>query len=116
MRLDSNIMSAVEAFFEYGIHPGSCAALLLQEDYEAAKSHAHPILIEDPDIWDDHISFVKSVIPTCCKGENFNTWKGYAYLSEEEKLEIKIIAKLSCKYASYVNKLMDKHLEGEFVA
>ena len=116
MRMDSNIMSSIEAFFEYGLHPGSCTALLLQEEFEAAKLHAHPLLREDLLVWKDHVKFVKLVVPICCKGENFNTWKGYAYLSEEEKLEIKVIARLSCKYTQFVFALMDKHLDGEFIA
>jgi len=40
-------------------------------------------MIKDDDTWNDHISFVETYLPECCRGENFNIWKGYFHAIEK---------------------------------
>ena len=74
-RVDSNITSAVDAWYYYGIQPGSCTEYLLRGDYERAIQSAHMLIRED-DVWNEHIRYIETAVPECCRGENYDTWKG----------------------------------------
>jgi hypothetical protein len=76
MGLDTGVISAIEYYFKWGLPPGSFTAGLLSGacDPEHLLNRAHPYI---RDIVDNHVQFVNDCIPLCCRGENFETWKGY---------------------------------------
>ena len=87
MFVDQSMIDAFKLYFLWGIGPGSCSTCLLQGDYEAAYARAHP-MIKDNEIWADHISFVETYLPECCRGKNFDTWGGYfCAIDEDDALE-----------------------------
>lgn len=92
-KVDQNIVSAVRLFFVMGLPPGSCTELLLAGHYKEARNHAH-MMIRDDDKWSEHIGFVEHLVPACCKGENYYSWKGYKYMTEEEQEEILVMLTL----------------------
>jgi hypothetical protein len=83
-RLDQGIVSAIEVFFMYGIDPGSCTSLLLQGKYDEAVNHAHSFyragMTEE---WSSLLWFIDTCVPHCCKGANYNTWRGWIDESKE---------------------------------
>ncbi len=72
LRIDQNIVDAINLWIHYGILPGSCSELLLKGDYDEAFLHAHPLI---KPYWDDHIKYVET-LPLACRGEGMETWKG----------------------------------------
>jgi hypothetical protein len=76
MRVDQNIVDAVKNYFRYGWEPGSCTTLMLRGKYDEARTHAHPHIKNDV-AWADHVKFIETCVPLCCRGENVSTWQGY---------------------------------------
>lgn len=77
MRLDENVVSAIAAYFKYGLYPGSFVTELLDDsaDLQMLVNLAHPHI---RNLVDDHRWFVQNCVPLCCRNEYFNTWEGYA--------------------------------------
>lgn len=94
MKVDENIVSAIRMYFLYAVPPGSCTELLLRGNFDDAKLRAH-MLVRDDNHWNDHVAFVKNCVPVYCKNENYDTWKGYRNLSNEEREQIKTLLVLS---------------------
>jgi hypothetical protein len=76
LRVDANITDAIDRWIELGMPPGSCTEFLLRGDYERALRSAHPMIKPH---WDDHVTYVKTCVPACCRGENYDTWQGIEY-------------------------------------
>lgn len=72
--VDSGMVSAMEAWLDYGLSPGSCTEFLLRGDYLEAYKYAHPLI---KPYWDDHVAYVEDCVPDICRGENYDKWKGY---------------------------------------
>lgn len=87
-KVDVNITDAIQAWFDYGLSPGSCTEYLLRGNYERAKMSAH-MLIRPDEIWNDHIAYVENCVPDICRGENYESWRGYAdYVARKRCREI----------------------------
>ena len=71
MRVDENIVQAINSWVKYGLDPGSCTRLLLEGKYNEAYLHAHPLI---KPYWSDHVAYVKS-LPLECRGKNMQIWK-----------------------------------------
>jgi len=76
MRVDYGMVDSFKLYFLYGLCPGSCSSYILSGEYEEARAHAHP-MIKGDEIWNDHIKFVETVLPECCRGKNMSGWEGY---------------------------------------
>jgi hypothetical protein len=72
MKVDTNISSAVEFWYEYALPPGNCTELLLRGKYDEALKFAHPLIKPH---WDDHIKYIET-IPIECRNENYDKWRG----------------------------------------
>lgn len=73
MKVDRNITDAIDRWYKDGLPPGSCTEYLLRGNYERAFMSAHPMIHEH---WQDHIKFVETCVPACCRGENYDNWVG----------------------------------------
>ena len=119
--IDDGIVQAIDVFITHGCYPGSCTSLLLQEKYEEAMYRAHPHIrppingeednrwnsYEDREtVWNDHVRFIKEVLPPFIKGENFHTWKGFEDSMAGDVGEWIMLEKLSG--GSYVTDLYTK--------
>ena len=71
LRVDDNIIQAIELWAKYGLNPGSCTTLLLKGEYDEAFKHAHPLI---KPYWEDHIKYVESLQIEYRK-ENMVSWK-----------------------------------------
>ena len=88
MNVDQSMISAFKLYFLYGLTPGSCTSYLLAGEYDEAFERAHP-MIKGEEMWNDHIAFVETCIPECCRNECFNTWAGYFdAIHNEPELEL----------------------------
>lgn len=74
-KVDRSITDAIYRWYEDGLSPGSCTEYLLRGNYERAKLSAH-MLIRPDSIWNEHIRFVEECVPACCRGENYDDWRG----------------------------------------
>lgn len=110
---DKLIVTAIEHFFKYGLNPGSCATALLQLDYDRAYLCAHKLIRPD-DIWQEHIQFLIDCVPSCCKGNNYNSWQGYSYMTDKEKAEVDLLITLSVKYPAIVCRWVNQ-THNEFI-
>lgn len=127
--IDSGISSAIELFITHGCQPGSCTSLLLQEEFEKAKAHAHPAIRgrlptdgENGEAgyytgnneardkkWQSHVDYVKDIVPSFVKGENFHTWKGFKN-SLTKEIEIEIMAETLSGH-KYLTNLYNQYKE-----
>ena len=107
--VDSGITSAIDLFITYGCQPGSCTSLLLQGKYARANEHAH-VMIKHGKVWEDHVGFVKYIVPKFVKGKNFDTWKGFTNPIQNEVGEYIMLEKLVGQ--KYISDLYDKFNRG----
>lgn len=70
LKLDENIIQAVNLWIKMGLEPGLCTELLLRGKYDEAYKHAHPLIKSH---WDDHITYIEH-LPSECRGENYDKW------------------------------------------
>lgn len=59
LRVDLNIVEAIQNWIVYGFDPGICTRLLLEGKYGEAKLHAHSLILPH---WEDHIKYVESLL------------------------------------------------------
>lgn len=78
MKLDRNIVTAIELFFKYGFKPGSFTTHLLHGNRENAIASAHPNIKNDID---DYFVF-REALPHCILGNNMLKWKGITVADE----------------------------------
>ena len=102
MFVDQSIIDSLRLYFLWGISPGSCTTCLLQGEYEEAFARAHPI-IKKEEIWNDHISFVETYLPECCRGKNFHTWGGYFHAIKEDT-QLESVIELSYGTKSFIRE------------
>jgi hypothetical protein len=75
-----NMESAVELYFKYGIHPGSCTSAILAADYEEAYMRAHPHIKDRfEELYNNMRLFCTNAV---CEAKD---WKGYVNASEGMK-------------------------------
>lgn len=104
--VDTNVVHAIEMFFVHGISPGSFTSLMLQEKYNEALERAHP-LIKNEHHHNDMICFLERYVPSVCKGDNFNSWKGYRKEIEENP-ELLVMIRLGLEEESIISSWIEK--------
>lgn len=88
--VEDNIYHAVFNFFVYGLQPGSYTTLMLMQQFDRAKNHAHPLLLRAHYEMTPHqgLEYNFADLPEFLIGKNVETWLGYIHLPESERQRI----------------------------
>ena len=87
-----HIRDAIYNFFAYGFSPGSYTTYMLLHQYEKARMHAHPNLLQNrytTYTMHDYLVAAVQKLPSFFTGENFKSWTGYVHLSVDEQEKIR---------------------------
>ena len=88
-KIDKSMLSAVEMYFKYGIHPGSCTSYIINDDYNGAYIRAHPHLKRTDELFKEIYDTVLMLVPPNIR--DMDEWNGYKNASEAEKFELLLL-------------------------
>jgi hypothetical protein len=111
IQIDENMLSAIVLHFRLKLQPGGCLERLMiaygkvseEAMYSGIFLHYAHIHIRDREFFDGIIKIFR-FIPFSI-GENYHTWKGFDYMSSDEKEKIQVMFKLQGISDEFFNKM-----------